>query len=271
MDRALSRLLLLRLRGAARYRFSQLVSLRGAVFLLLVAGIVWLLLAAGASSARDELSGASLQGLNDLREHIGNFMPFGLLGASLFTVFVTTGPALYFSPNEINFLFTGPFTRRDLIVYKFCAYFAGAIVSASIITLLMPPRASTGIAAFTGCLLTLLFIQLSSAAIGMCAQAFEGSRLARARRPAILLLFAVVCAAIFYVAATGDKNVFDVLSGFRHSWFGTIILAPFIVFAELLLARKIFPDLAAWAVVAITINAALLWVIIALDDRTSER
>lgn len=268
MDAALSRLLLLRLRGGVRYRLSQFATLRGAAFLLVLAVIVWLVV--GVLIPSDELRRIPLQDPNNLREHISNYMPLGLFAACLFTVFAATGPALHFSPNEINFLFAGPFSRRSLVIYKCCAYFAGAILSAGVFALLIPPRASTGLAAFTGSLLTLLFIQLSSAAFSMFGNAFESSRLMRARQPAILLLLTVVSATMLYVTATTDKNILDVLSGFRHSWLGTILLAPFAVFAEPFLAQKIFPDLVAWAVPAITINAALVLVIIALDGRTTD-
>ena len=63
----------------------------------------------------------------------------------LFTLFAATGPALHFSQNEVNFLFAGPFSRRSLVVYKICAYFAGAILSAAIFALLIPGRASSGL------------------------------------------------------------------------------------------------------------------------------
>ena len=271
MDRALARLLFLRFRGGIRHRLGQLASPRGAVFLLAIGGILWLLLGTGTSSLGDGSGGAPLQDPNSLREHVSTFMPLGLLGLTLFTVFVSRGRAFHFSPNEINFLFAGPFTRHDLIVYKFCAYLAGAILSAAIVVPFVPAKTTTALATFTGSLLTILFIQLSSAAIGMFAQAFEGGWITRARRPALVLALAMAAAAMFYARWTSDNNILEVLSMLRQSWLGTIVLAPFIVFAKLVLARKIFPDLAAWATAAIIINAALLLAIIALDGRTADR
>ncbi|MGI9464657.1 MAG: putative ABC exporter domain-containing protein, partial [Aestuariivirgaceae bacterium] len=159
MNAALGQLFYLRMRGGIRHRLGQLKTPRGAMFGLIVIAIIWALQAAGATTPGDYLDDATFQTPEDMRAYITNFMPLGLFAACLFTVFVATGPAVYFSQNEINFLYTGPFKRRDLIVYKFLTYFSGAIVSAAIITLLIPPRASTGLAAFSGTLLTLLFIQ----------------------------------------------------------------------------------------------------------------
>ena len=264
MDEALGRLLLLRMRGGIRYRFSQFASVRGALFLLIFVAIIWLLL--------DARSAAQLSGSVGLRENIRDFLPLGLLGAAIFTVFVSSGPALYFSPNEINFLFAGPFTRRGLVVYKFCAYFAGAFLSAAIITLLIPPRASTGTAAFVGALLTLLFIQLFSAAAGMCVQVFQRDWLVRLRRPAVLASIGSIAAAVLYgVAVTTDGTLIEVLVGFRRSIPGQILLAPFAVFAEILLARELFPNLLVWTALGLAINGLLLLVILQLDRKTVEQ
>jgi len=270
MQAALSKLLLLRMYGGVRYRLRQLATLRGMLFLLVIAGIVWLLLSRHAWSPGDDLSGMSLQHPHRLRRQISIFLPLALLGASLFTAFVATGRAIYFSPSEINFLFAGPFSRRDLLVYKFCAYLAGAVLSAAILTLLIPPRASTAVAAFIGSLLTLLFIQLSSAALGMLALALEDRRATPAQGAVILLLLAVAAGAIICVIAVTGNNIVDVLTAFRHSRLGTIVLAPFIVFAQLFLAKKIFPDLVGWTVVAVAINGAILLTIVALDRRVSD-
>ena len=271
MDRTLAQLLFLRFRGGVRHRLRQLASLRGAVFLVAIGGIVWLLLGAGTSSPVDGSGPAALQHPNSLREHVGNFMPLGLLGLTLFTVLVARGRAFHFSPNEINFLFAGPFTRRDLIVYKFCAYLAGAILSAAIVVVFVPARTGPAFATFTGSLLTIMFIQLSSAAIGMCMQAFEWDWIARARRPTLVLAFVAATSAMVYAKGASGQDILDMLTSFRQSWPGVIVLAPFIVFAKLFLARDVFPDLIVWVTAAMIINTGLLLAIIALDGRTADR
>lgn len=270
MDAALSRLLVLRLRGGVRYRVSQFANLRGALFLLVAGGIVWMMLGAGAMAPGEGANTVPLETALKVRGFIGDFMPFALFGAFLFTVFASNGPALHFSANEINFLFAGPFSRRSLVIYKVAAYLAGAVLSAAIFALLIPGRASSGVAAFTGSFLTLVFVQLSTAAFSTCALAFEQSPVMRARQPAVVLLAAGVAALVFYVTATTDRTIFDVLVGFRHSTLGGIVLSPFIVFAELFLVEALFPDLVLWALVAIAINGALLLVILALDGRAAD-
>ncbi len=138
------------------------------------------------------------------------------------------------------------------------------------ITFLVQPQTGSALSVFIATLLTLVFVQLNSAVIGMTGHALDGSRLARIRWPATALLCAIVAATVLYAWATPDRGIFDILSEFRHSWIGTIILIPYIVFAELFVAPSI-SHLALWAVVAVIINAALLGTVIALDARTTDR
>ncbi len=271
MNPALTRLLWLRMRGGFRHRIRQMRSAKGLVFAALVIGIVWMVVQLGNQAAAGELSVEAFGGAQGLRAQIDALMPLGLFSACVFTVFVSSGPALYFSRNEINFLYAGPFERRDLVVYKICAYFAGAVVSASILTLLVPPHASSGPAAFTGTLLTLLFIQFGSAAARIVAQAYDGGLFARAKIPVVIGLSVVAVLSVFYITATTDRGALGLLTDFSTSWTGSVLLAPFAVYTKVFLAERLFPDLVGWAALGIAINVVLLLVIVALDGRTAER
>jgi hypothetical protein len=269
MDAALTQLLILRLRGGLRQRVLQLASVRGLVFTLAFGGIIWFLIVANSSSATGLFGSAALD-RQAFGEQILTFMPLSMLGLSLLTVAMTTGPTFHFSPNEINFLFTGPFRRQDLIVYKFAAYVAGVTLSSVFVTLLVQPEAGSILPVFIATLLTLVFVQLNSAVISMAGHALDGSRVARLKWPALALLGAIGVAALLYAWATPDLGIVDLLSEFRHSWIGTVILIPYIVFAELFVATSL-SDMALWAFVAVVINAALLRAAILLDARTTDR
>lgn len=270
MDAALLRLLAMRMRGGLRLRLMQLASLRGVLFLVALGGIIWLLIATGNTVPTETLfAGAGLDS-PAIRAQIETFMPIAMLGMTLLTVLLSTGPSFHFSPTEINLLFVGPFSRRDLLLYKFIAYAAGAALSAALLVPFAPSQTGSALATFTAAFLTLLFVQLNSAAVGMGWQAFEGNRLARLKWPATALVCAVALAAIIHAWAVPDRSISDLLSDLRHSWIGTIILMPYIVFAELFLARAHFPDMALWAAIAILINVVLLWAVIKLDGQTSE-
>lgn len=270
MDQALFRLLMMRLRGGFRLRLIQLTSLRGLLFFLAFFGIIWLLVVTNSSSSdMGSMSNAALD-RQALSAQISTFMPISMLAMSLLTVALTTGPTFHFSPAEINFLYTGPFRRRDLIIYKFGAYVAGATLSSALIAIFAQGQTGSALSAFIASLLTIIFVQLNSAVIVMTAQTLEGSRLSRIRYPVIALLLAVAAACMLYAWATPDRNLFDLLSAFRHSWIGTIILIPYIVFAELFVSSSL-PNMAVWACIALLINIALLRAAIVLDARTTDR
>ncbi|MEM0946936.1 MAG: putative ABC exporter domain-containing protein [Pseudomonadota bacterium] len=269
MDAALCQLLILRLRGGLRQRLLQLASFRGLLFSLAFGGIIWFLIVSNSSPGTSIFGSASLD-RHAVGEQIITFLPLSMLGLSLLTVVMTTGPTFHFSPNEINLLFTGPFRRRDLIFYKFGAYIAGVTLSSVFITVLAQSQTGSALSVFVASLLTLVFVQLNSAVISMTGQALDGSRLARIRWPAAALLCAVAATAVLYAWVTPDLGIIDLLSEFRHSWIGTIVLIPYIVFAELFVATSV-SDLALWALVAVAINAALLHAVIVLDARTTDR
>lgn len=269
MDAALGQLLLLRLRGGLRQRLLQLASLRGMLFSLAFGVIIWFLITSNNSSGMGLLGSAALD-RQAFGEQILTFLPLSMLGLSLLTVLMTTGPTFHFSPNEINFLFTGPFRRRDLILYKFAAYVAGVTLSSVFVTLLVPPQAGSALSVFFATLLTLVFVQLNSAVISMVGHALDSGRLARIRRAATALLCAIAAATIVYAWVTPGVGIIDILSEFRHSWVGTLVLIPYIVFAELFAASSV-SELVLWALAAVLINAALLRAAIALDARTADR
>ena len=271
MDAALLRLLVMRMRGGLRLRLMQFLSLRGALLFLALGGIFWLLIATGTLAPNAQFFGGAGLDSQAIRVQISTFMPLALFGMTLLTVFLTTGPSFHFSPTEINFLFVGPFSRRDLILYKFIAYAAGAALSAALIAPFAQAQTGSVLSAFIAAFLTLLFVQLNSAAVGMAWQAFEGNRLARVKWPATAMVSAIAVAALIHAWAVPDRSVFDLLSDVRHSWIGTVILLPYIVFAELFLARTLFEQMAIWATIAVLINTALLWAVVRLDGRTFER
>jgi hypothetical protein len=270
MDPALLRLLAMRMRGGLRLRLMQLFSLRGALLILALGLIAWLAIATGQTVPAETLfAGANLDS-PAIHAQIETFMPLAMFGMTLLTVLLTTGPSFHFSPTEINLLFVGPFSRRDLLLYKFIAYATGAGLSAALVVPFAQSQTGSALSAFIAAFLTLLFVQLNSAALGMAWQALQDNRLARLKWPALVLVLVLALAAMIYAWVVQDRNISSILSDLRHSWIGTIILIPFIVFTELFLTRAHGADLAFWAVLAVLINALLLWAVIKLDRYTSE-
>ena len=270
MDSALLRLLMMRLRGGLRLRLAQLFSLRGAMFLLTIGGIAWLLLVGSRSSPDLDLFGGASFDPATVDDRIRTFMPLALAGMTVLTVFLTTGPSFHFSPTEINFLFVGPFRRRDLLLYKFCAYFAGAFLTSALVTILAREQTGSAVSAFAATFLTLLFIQAASAAAGLAVRVSERGQDGVGRRVAAVLVATLVAAVLITAWALPDHGLTEVLIDMRHSVIGTVVLAPFMVFAQLFLPQPSVAHGIGWIAAAVLIVAAVLHVVIRLDARVAE-
>src|SRR4051812_37900697 len=117
MDRALFKLMVLQARAAVRRAVRGVRTPRGAAFFavgVLVFGL-WLgpVLFSTLLHSRPE-AGALRTDPRKARQ----FMPALLLLFCVASLFSTGDKAISFSPGEVNFLFAGPFTRRQLLGYK---------------------------------------------------------------------------------------------------------------------------------------------------------
>src|SRR5256885_412064 len=119
MNSALWLLLWLRLRGWCRRLIRNTSSVRG--LLLLLIGVFFfgcifinpiMLYVVGVGRA--EHSGSL--------DHLRRFGPLGLFAyCALTLLFSSNERSISFSPAEVNFLFSGPFSRRQLLAYKIMA------------------------------------------------------------------------------------------------------------------------------------------------------
>ncbi|MCG6899064.1 MAG: hypothetical protein LJE75_03585 [Gammaproteobacteria bacterium] len=269
LDVMLVKLLLLRLRGGIRHRLRELKTLRGLLFLGVTVAVLALLMKHTALPV-NPLDG-TVQGEPDLLgEPLARWMPLGLLAACLLTVLTAPGPAIHFSPSEINLLFSAPFSRCALLLYKISFYAFGALLTSLLITLLLPPFTEMPVAAFAGAFLTLLFIQLLSAVIGLLGHRLAGCCSLQLRRGHVVLLLAVLVAVLAWYFSSAGSSLSDALARFQSSPAAILLLAPFEVFVQIFLAPVIYPDLLRWAVLGVAINAGLIAAIIALDRSTYE-
>jgi hypothetical protein len=66
------------------------------------------------------------------------------------------------------------------------------------------------------------------------------------------------------LAAT-RQGLLALFVGFRHSWAGTVLLAPVEVFGRAILAETLIPGLVGWGALALAIDLALLMLVLRLD------
>ena len=229
---ALARLGGLRLRGALRARLRELRSVRGLVSLLVIVPFVgcaaFVLHAAGAFEPSPALARAAAD------ERV---LAVGLVVALAVSVMMSSGPALHFSPAEMNLLFSAPVRRGSLVLYKLLSYTVGAVLSGALVAALASgsavPRAQLFVAAVT----TLVFVQSASALVSMGGLLARRRLRSRAWRAAPPALAAALALGIGARLAAGDASPADAVVGLSDALDGSaaarVALAPFALFGGL--------------------------------------
>lgn len=198
---------------------------------------------------------------------IRSLAPLGMLGLLLLNLLLMkreTG--IQFGPAEIDFLFPGPFRRRELLAYKMVGMSLDALVAALWFSLIVLPYVKFWIAGFLGLTLTLAFFQLFQLAVILIAATVAERAFTMWRKVALAVIgIAIVIGLAHPLSSVGDKGFMAVVSRFRESWIGAGILAPFEVFGRTIAAETLLPELLGWGLAGLTINALLALLVIRLD------
>ncbi len=259
MSRALLLLIGLQLRGWLRFLGRNARTLRGALTALLGGGVfaLWLLtfLLPSRESARIDPESLRRNG------------PAFLLFYCLVNVFASTGErAIYFSPGEVNFLFAGPFGRREILGYKVVSTFLLSLPSTLVFAVFVGTNANWFWAAYVALLLVILFQQLFGMALNLIAAAAGATAYGRGRRVALVALLALAVVAALGVAGPAGKwDLRSAPGAVIGSTAGQAVLTPLRWFFDAFLAERLWPDLVVNAGRAALVNLALLGVVFALD------
>ncbi|MCC6489766.1 MAG: hypothetical protein IT364_19915, partial [Candidatus Hydrogenedentes bacterium] len=261
---ALLKLIGLRMRGLRRRMLRGVKTPKGAVFFALGLGMfaLWLGPSIAQAMLHKSADPAKLEAT----------MPLMILGMCLLTLITSAGErASYFSPGEVDFLFSGPFGRRELLAYKVLGLLIGVLFSSLIFSTIFLPYASSWVAAFVGVTLSLLFIQLFSMALLLTGQYMAEHAYTRLRKVVLLAMGLVLAVALGpAIAARGTGNLGNALLVAQQQPAVKYALLPLAPFAKTIAARTLFPDMLQWAAVAAAINAVLFLFILWLDAEYRE-
>lgn len=257
-------LILIKLRIGASFRrmFRSLKRPRGVLLfafslLLVCAGVVPSIVAV-ASGQWDHLH---------LRTAAPEIIPLALMGLSILIAAKSSAEsAIYFSPSEIDFLFSGPFSRRELLVFKLST----SILMVLVMSLMFSPGfvAVDGLwfAFYIGTVLTFVFFQLLAMSVAFIGQTVAEHVYTRTRKTIAIVVAVLVALGVAQALAVGmQQDWLQVVREFRDSSAGLILLAPFEVFSRTILAQRLFPDLLLWGGLALTIDLVLLAIVLRLD------
>lgn len=276
MDRALWLLIFLRGRGAMRRMFRRVRGWRGALalaagILLLISwslpGVLMLLRSRfGVTGDDAATSAASL----DLAAQVLLYGPAALLGVCLLPLLTGQSQSVAFAPAEIEFLFAGPFTRRQLLGYKVVVNAIGAAVFAVFIGLWMSRWSSHWVAPWPTAFLCLVLTQLFGMLIAVIGSAVGQHAFSLARKVLVAAFLVVAAGMLWLWLGPGDAGVsLDWLKARLASAPARVALAPFSVFIRMLTATTASGVLA-WGLAGVGVCAAIFAVVVRLDRHAAD-
>ncbi|HEY2587803.1 MAG TPA: putative ABC exporter domain-containing protein [Tepidisphaeraceae bacterium] len=262
MNPALFTLIRLQSRGFIRRITSGARSPRRAVFLVI--GLVMIVLWLGPGLVTAIAVQQHHPGQRNAYPHrFRAIAPLALLGICVLTIVSSAGDkAIAFTPGEMDMLFPGPFSRRELLAYKLLKSAVINLLTALIVSLALLIYAHFWLACYVGVFLTLLFIQLFSTAGVLLGQAISQHAYSMVRR--VILIAALILGAVVarnFVAAHGAM---EAVYQFRYSDLGQNLLAPFDPLGRTITAFDADELVRAGGAAAL-IDAGLLVLVVLLD------
>jgi hypothetical protein len=197
--------------------------------------------------------------------------PLLLANCLLTLLFAKRGQGIPFTPPEVQFLFSGPFSRRQLLAYRVASNVASALLGAGFFALLLRQNAARGLAAYVGTALTLVFMQLFAMTVTLALGLLDEVADTWRRRLVLAGMAGLLAAVVLSLG--GDLARLpagELLRRVERSPVTTAVLTPFGWFVGAFTAERLWPDLAASASLALAVDVALLVAMFALDAQYLE-
>src|SRR3954469_17865102 len=150
MHRGLIKLIRLQLRAVFRRMFRGVKTVRGAIFFTIgaVMFVSWF---------SSTIMGAVMIKHED-PQRVLTYFPLAMLAFCLTTLITTAGErAVAFSPAEVDFLFPGPFSRRQSLAYKIVRSAFAAIFTATLFSFVFLRYAQFWLSGWVAIFLALIF------------------------------------------------------------------------------------------------------------------
>jgi hypothetical protein len=199
-------------------------------------------------------------------EGLRRYGPLFFLLYCLLTIFrLGEQRALYFNPAEVNFLFAGPFTRRQLLVYKMTVQALIALPMALVFTAAFRVHARWDVAAFVGLYFLLCFLQFFAICVVMVIETIGTKAYTHARK---LLLFVVigVAAGVLMIASRQAGGFGALFQTVERTTAWKVVAAPLGTFIEAYLVQPgDWPELLRWGGLAGLVTLAVVTLLLLLD------
>ena len=207
-------------------------------------------------------------------EYVERFAPLFLLFYCL-SMIATSGShtPFVFSPAEVQYLFTGPFTRRQLLTYKILTQFLLTLPFTVFMAIGVRSLSGTFFSGFVATVLTFVFMQL----FGLCVSLVScsvGELIFSRFRKAVLwgTLIALIAAAVYAFRAGGfTGNGVDLMKQLEQTDVVQYLLAPLRWFVKVLTARAWDAEFFRYCGQALAVDLGLLGLIFTLDAKYMEQ
>ncbi|MBX7168272.1 MAG: putative ABC exporter domain-containing protein [Pirellulales bacterium] len=194
------------------------------------------------------------------------FLGWGPVAFFLLTLTALLGSgegSLAFRPAEVDLLFPAPFTRRQLLIYKLVGRWFGALFSAFFFCIWLMRYRHDAWFVLAGAWLAIYGVQLLPVGLTLCAQRLAAvTTLRRNVLIAVLVLAGTAALLAWRQSLTGDPA--DYWQQLRASLPARVLLAPFTVFAHVIVARD-WGEFCGWAALGLAIDGLLVAGILWLD------
>ena len=251
---------LLRLQWGARWRSMrrQMRTVRGAVYSLLMLLVFGLMLIPSVISAWQS-------------PPVDPGVPRALLPPAMLALFLMTlltggiDAGVHFQPAEVDLLFPGPFSRRQLLLYRIVNMTVGLVLGSVFFSFMALRWSSHWVAGYLGVCLSLWLLSLLQMLLGVLVSVLAEATFARLRWGLVLAVGLILAAVAALAWPVGEE--FDLLSGLQQlgetSWSG-VLFGPFTVLARLFTAQST-GELLFWLAASLGINLAVLGLILVCD------
>lgn len=264
MNGALWLLIGLQLRGWLRYLLRSLRTVKGALLALVGATVFVPWVATILLTPRQPNGWLG----GDLRDTGPALL---LLYCFMNVVFSTGERSVYFPPAEVNFLFTGPFGRRQLLAYKIASTLVVSVPTALFMSLAFHIHSSWFAASFVAMLLIVLFMQLFSMAINLLAISVGATLYTRGRKLVVAAIVLLGVAVLFQVGGSPAQwDLRELSRQLPQSQAWKIVSWPLRWFFVAFMAERFYPNLLGSAALAALVDLALIGLVFALDARFLE-
>lgn len=264
MDRSLWLLIQLRSLAWIRVWGKNLKTLKGAL-LALVGAFVFLPLFGSALFAPRVQTGAQL-------DAVRRYGALGLLVYCILNVMLSSGDrVVYYSPAEVNFLFSGPYRPRQLLLYKVAAGAGAGLITALLMACAFAPHSARFLSSYVGLFLILQLIHLFSMSVGLVAGTVGALAFSRGRQLLLVGVGLLIAAALIPLGRDlWALPPMLLVERTLHSPAMSAVTMPFRPFVMAYASERLWPDLVGWSMVALAVDLTFLGLVLMLNARFVE-